>query len=205
MFAGAADVEAGAPPLSEKVPPHHVEDIEAGIDDELPHPPARKVTYETDPDRSKTIFCTTPHSSAPRLVQWALMIDAGSTGSRIHAYKFNNCGPSPAYEYEVFNMTRPGLSDYGDNPQAAAESLDVLLDLAVKAVPENLQKCSPVAVKATAGLRLLGHAKSDAILEAVKDRLDTKYPFPVLQKDGVVIMDGKDEGQSFPSCVAPMI
>lgn len=175
----------------ETVPPHHVSDVD---DDELAKPPLHKVSYETDPDRSRTIFCTKPHSSAKRLVQWALMVDAGSTGSRIHAYKFNNCGPSPAYEYEAFNMTRPGLSSYPDHPEQAAESLDVLMDLAVRAVPTELQKCTPVAVKATAGLRLLGHARSEAILDAVKHRLNTKYPFPVIQKDGVVIMDGKDEG-----------
>lgn len=172
------------------------------MDDELAHPPLRVVTEETDPDRSKTTFCTTPHASAKRLVQWALMIDAGSTGSRIHAYKFNNCGPSPAYEYEVFKMTRPGLSSFGDEPDKAAQSLDELLDLAVASVPESLHKCTPVAVKATAGLRLLGAGRSDAILQAVRHRLDTKYPFPVLQKDGVVIMDGKDEGRSSSCHVA---
>ncbi|KZW01594.1 hypothetical protein EXIGLDRAFT_602796 [Exidia glandulosa HHB12029] len=187
----AADA-VGAP---EKVPANHVEAFEDDVDDELAHPPPRKtVSQATDPDPSKTIFCTTPHASAKRLVQWALMIDAGSTGSRIHAYKFNNCGPSPDYEYEVFKMTQPGLSSFGDDPEKAAQSLDALLDLAVQSVPESLHKCTPVAVKATAGLRLLGQAKSEAILKAVETRLHDKYPFPVLEKDGVVVMDGKDEG-----------
>jgi guanosine-diphosphatase len=122
------------------------------------------------------------------------MIDAGSTGSRIHIYKFNNCGPSPSYEYEVFKQTKPGLSSYAANPVGAAESLDVLLDEAVKVVPRSLHSCTPVAVKATAGLRLLGSAQSEAILTAVRHRLHENYPFSVVEKDGVVIMDGKDEG-----------
>ncbi|KAJ7160290.1 nucleoside phosphatase family-domain-containing protein [Mycena filopes] len=97
-----------------------------------------------------------PHSSTERLVQYALMLDAGSTGSRIHIYKFNNCGPSPAYEYE----------------------------------------CTPVAVKATAGLRLLPGSQSADIVKAVTDHLRDDYPFALPDKaaDAVAIMDGADEG-----------
>ena len=155
-----------------------------------PHSPSE------DPDPTKTVHCTKPYSPDARLVQYALMIDAGSTGSRIHIYKFNNCGPSAEYEYEVFKMTKPGLSSYKDDPLQAASSLDVLLDEAVAVVPESLRSCTPVAVKATAGLRLLGAQQSDAILEAVRRRLEVNYPFSVVsrEKDGVVIMDGKDEG-----------
>ncbi|KAJ7575551.1 nucleoside phosphatase family-domain-containing protein [Mycena floridula] len=166
----------------------------------LPTPPATKpignhpVSFETDKDPSKTTHCTVPHSSAPRLVQYALMIDAGSTGSRVHIYKFNNCGPSPAYEYEVFKQVNPGLSSYAGNPLEAAKSLDVLLDEALRVVPESLRKCSPVAVKATAGLRKLPGTQSNEILAAVKKRLQESYPFPIEAKDGVVVMEGKDEG-----------
>ncbi|MCJ1248968.1 Guanosine-diphosphatase [Trapelia coarctata] len=129
------------------------------------------------------------------------MIDAGSTGSRIHVYRFNNCGPTPELEYEKFNMTEKrdggaGLSSYGGDPEGAAKSLDILMDVAMETVPDNLKACSPVAVKATAGLRKLGPKQSDEILEAVRTRLETVYPFPVVskEKDGVVVMDGKDEG-----------
>lgn len=122
------------------------------------------------------------------------MIDAGSTGSRIHIYKFHNCGPSPTFEYEVFRMIQPGLSQYAGLPTTAAESLDPLLDEAMKVVPQSLRTCTPVAVKATAGLRLLGAKQSDDILNAVHQHILDKYPFPFPEKDGVVIMDGKDEG-----------
>ena len=129
------------------------------------------------------------------------MIDAGSTGSRIHVYRFNNCGPTPELENEEFQMTEKrkggsGLSAYPDNPEGAAESLDVLMDVAMKSVPDEYKSCSPVAVKATAGLRLLGQEKSQKILDTVRTRLETRYPFPVVskEKNGVVIMEGKDEG-----------
>ena len=124
------------------------------------------------------------------------MIDAGSTGSRIHAYKFNYCKSTPTYEYEVFQMIRPGLSSFAKEPEAAAKSLDQLLDLAMKSVPKDMHKCTPVAVKATAGLRFLGQDVADAILHAVKHRLETVYPFPVVKKDGVILLDGAEEGTS---------
>jgi len=147
-----------------------------------------------DPDLSKTVHCTTPYKPNLPLVQYALMIDAGSTGSRIHIYKFNNCGPSTAYEYEVFKNRQPGLSSYKSNPRQAAESLDELMDEAVKVVPKSLRKCTPVAVKATAGLRLLGEKQSKDILDAVANRLREKYEFHLRSTEDVAILDGKDEG-----------
>jgi len=144
-----------------------------------------------------TTKCSKSYSSSKPLIQYALMVDAGSTGSRIHVYKFNNCGPTPELEDEVFKMTDKklgGLSSYKADAEGAAKSLDVLMDVAVKTVPESYQACSPVAVKATAGLRMLGEEMSAKILAAVRTRLETVYPFPVVAQNGVQIMDGKDEG-----------
>jgi guanosine-diphosphatase len=70
------------------------------------------------------------------------------------------------------------------------------MDVAMKHVPEKLKACTPLAVKATAGLRKMGEAQAQIILDAVRNRLETMYPFPVLSKEenGVAIMDGSDEG-----------
>lgn len=146
--------------------------------------------------------CTRSDSRDKPIVQYVLMIDAGSTGSRIHIYKFNNCQGTPELESEIFKQTKKiegkssGLSAYEDDPEAAAKSLDILMDEAVKAVPDKLKSCTPVAVKATAGLRVIGKEKSDRILAAVRQHLEKDYPFPVVgeDKEGVAIMDGADEG-----------
>ena len=148
-----------------------------------------------------TTKCSSSSDKSKPIIQYALMIDAGSTGSRIHVYRFNNCGPTPELENEIFKMTEKksggsGLSSYDADAEGAAKSLDVLMDVAMETVPDKLKACTPVAVKATAGLRLLGPEKSQQILDAVRTRLETVYPFPVVSKEqnGVVIMDGKDEG-----------
>ncbi|KAF8483036.1 nucleoside phosphatase GDA1/CD39 [Gautieria morchelliformis] len=159
-----------------------------------PGAPPAPPTFATDPDPSKSVHCTAPYAPSSPLVQWALMLDAGSTGSRIHVYKFNNCGAAPQYEYEVFRKVTPGLSAFEGDAEGAARSLDELMEEAVGAVPEGARGCAPVAVRATAGLRVLGAEKSSEILRAVRARLETRYPFPVAKEDGVTIMDGKDEG-----------
>ena len=65
-------------------------------------------------------------------------------------------------------MIQHGLSSFGDRPLAAAESLDPLMDKAVKVVPEALRKCTPVSVKATTGLHLLRPLQSAEILKTVE-------------------------------------
>ncbi|KAF2646146.1 guanosine-diphosphatase [Massarina eburnea CBS 473.64] len=145
--------------------------------------------------------CLKSYSKDKPLIQYALMIDAGSTGSRIHVYKFNNCGPTPELESEIFEQTEKkaggsGLSIYREDAEGAAKSLDVLMDVAVKNVPQSYQSCTPVAVKATAGLRKLGDEMSEKILKAVRARLETQYPFPVVSEEqgGVQVMPGEQEG-----------
>lgn len=125
---------------------------------------------------------------------YVVMIDAGSTGSRVHVYEFNTCISPPQLLSEKFEMLKPGLSSFDTDTKGAAASLDPLLKLALASVPEDKQGCTPVAVKATAGLRLLGKEKSDAILAEVKSHLENDYPFPVVGGNGVSIMDGRDEG-----------
>lgn len=156
---------------------------------------------QTPTNSPLTEKCTKPYHPSKPLIQYALMIDAGSTGSRIHVYRFNNCGSTPELEQEIFEQTEKktggsGLSSYKDDADGAARSLDPLMDVAVKNVPDEYKSCTPVSVKATAGLRMVGAESSQKILEAVRSRLESVYPFPVVsrEKGGVEIMDGSDEG-----------
>jgi guanosine-diphosphatase len=144
-----------------------------------------------------TVHCTSPHPSALRLVQYALMIDVSTIGSRIHIYKFHNCKASPTLENETVKRTRPSLAtlqSWKTNPAAAAKSLDVLLDQALRVIPPDLHNCTPVLVKASRGLLVTGTQQSQTILSAVYKRLSTRYPFP--------IHSGSDEGPIMDSAAA---
>jgi guanosine-diphosphatase len=185
------------------LPPMHAGDVvkEASILEAVREKPALHA------DKTKTTRCESNGGTvldwrgAQRpVVQYYIMIDAGSTGSRVHVYKFNFCTSSPELEDEVFQMLQGGLSSYKSDARGAALSLKPLLETALKSVPASLQKCTPIAVKATAGLRLLGAEMSLNILKAVRDMLEQEYPFPIAdgreagQKSGVEIMAGRDEG-----------
>ncbi|GAA5888454.1 hypothetical protein JCM5296_000636 [Sporobolomyces johnsonii] len=139
--------------------------------------------------------CTPPKGQ--KATTYAIMIDAGSTGSRLHLYTFSHCDPDPAalpkLESEGFFTTKPGLSSYAGKPREAAESLRGLMEHAIAGVPEKERGCTPIAVKATAGLRLLGQKQSDEILDEVERWLKQEWPFSVVE-NGVVVMEGRDEG-----------
>ncbi|WFC99138.1 guanosine-diphosphatase [Malassezia yamatoensis] len=177
--------------------------------------PALDISQETQkrptlhPDGARTTRCESAppvydvHGKRRPLVQYAIMMDAGSTGSRIHVYKFNYCKPSPELEMEHFDHLEPGLSSYKADAQGAANSLRPLLDSAMKLIPKSLHACTPISLKATAGLRLLPGTQSTEIIQAVRNLLQTQYPFPIAdRKDhigqhdgrGVEIMDGREEG-----------
>ncbi|KAL7738762.1 hypothetical protein ACLKA6_001395 [Drosophila palustris] len=127
-------------------------------------------------------------------VQYAAIIDAGSTGSRVLAYKFNRSfidNKLVLYE-ELFKERKPGLSSFADNPAEGAHSIKLLLDEARAFIPKEHWSSTPLVLKATAGLRLLPQSKAENLLNAVRD-LFAKSEFSV-DIDAVEIMDGTDEG-----------
>lgn len=132
-------------------------------------------------------------SSSSADERWAVVVDAGSTGSRVHIFKFTS-GKKGLLElqFDKFDQLKPGLSSYADDPSGAANSLKPLLELAVSTVPTIHHDSTPIMIGATAGLRLLPDGKADIILAEVRTWL-RKYPFK-FQDDDVKILSGVDEG-----------
>ncbi|KAL6756481.1 nucleoside phosphatase GDA1/CD39 [Haematococcus lacustris] len=124
--------------------------------------------------------------------KYAVVFDAGSTGSRVHIFKFKEASNGLELVHDTFQQLKPGLSAYADDPSKAAESLVPLLDTVVRTVPEVLQASTPLSLKATAGLRLLPGDKADKILAAVTTLMH-RYKFK-MAANAVSIMDGQDEG-----------
>lgn len=126
--------------------------------------------------------------------QYAVVFDAGSTGSRVHVFEFATTREGLVLRSDTFEQLKPGLGDAGwsSEPERAAASLQPLLEKAIDAVPASHHATTPIEVRATAGLRLLPGSTADHILEEV-EKLLAASPFMVIQ-DAVSIMDGVDEG-----------
>uniref|UniRef100_A0A1I8IIU6 Ectonucleoside triphosphate diphosphohydrolase 6 n=1 Tax=Macrostomum lignano TaxID=282301 RepID=A0A1I8IIU6_9PLAT len=153
--------------------------------------------------------------------RYGIILDAGSTGSRVHVFEFRyQRGRKQPYVLinELFQQVRPGLSAFARDPRRAAASLADLIDACKRRIPAHYWTSTPLALKATAGLRLLKPETSARILSeppilqseaptipaASSIRLPASTPTQVRQllakspfamdRDSVAIMDGLDEG-----------
>ncbi|KAG5366230.1 putative guanosine-diphosphatase [Yarrowia sp. B02] len=130
----------------------------------------------------------TPNSS------YAVVVDAGSTGSRVHVFKFRHETNQslPVLEDKYFEFTRPGLSSFASEPQQGAETLRGMLNRATSWIPSKHQSETPVWVKCTAGLRMLAPEEQEGILTSVDNLLD-EYPFQK-SPEAVAVLNGEEEG-----------
>uniref|UniRef100_A0A0D6R4B1 Apyrase n=1 Tax=Araucaria cunninghamii TaxID=56994 RepID=A0A0D6R4B1_ARACU len=130
-----------------------------------------------------------------RSKRYVVVFDAGSSGSRVHVYCFDeNLDLLPIKgKLELFEQKKPGLSAYASNADEAANSLKSLLEAAEAVVPAPLRKNTPVRVGATAGLRQLPGDSSEKILQAVKEFLAGKSSLK-FKPNWVTVLDGAQEG-----------
>jgi ectonucleoside triphosphate diphosphohydrolase 5/6 len=126
--------------------------------------------------------------------KYAVVIDAGSTGSRVLAFSFfkSNYDGSLRIKDELFYEIKPGLSSFADHPEKGGATIRELLDQADSFVPQGYRPLTPLILKATAGLRVLPPAKSERLLSEVR-KLFQNSGYAV-QSDAVDILDGSDEG-----------
>ncbi|KAI0560500.1 ectonucleoside triphosphate diphosphohydrolase isoform cra-b [Gracilaria domingensis] len=126
---------------------------------------------------------------------YGLMIDAGSTGSRIHTFKFRKNPATSKLNVlgEDFHAIKPGLSAYKDSANDAALSLEPLIQRAKSRVPISLQPETPVVLRATAGLRMVGDQVADSILQEVRKYLRTSG-FRFDEDSWASILSGNEEG-----------
>lgn len=125
---------------------------------------------------------------------YVVVIDAGSTGSRVLAFSFHESivNGNLILDNELYSEIKPGLSSFADNPKDAAKSLTTLLNKAKTVIPQSEWSRTLLTMKATAGLRLLPEDKANNILEECR-KLFRMSGFQIA-KNSISIMEGTDEG-----------
>jgi len=129
---------------------------------------------------------------------YAAIIDAGSSGSRVHIFRYGKLGSlqGPLYILPKHKSMKikPGLSAYVANPDNAGTSLKVLLDFMKEEIPQHSWAHTPIWLKATAGMRLVSKDDSAKILHSVRTLLSSKASPFLFNSVMAGIMPGNEEG-----------
>ncbi|KAF2009953.1 putative nucleoside diphosphatase [Aaosphaeria arxii CBS 175.79] len=142
--------------------------------------------------------------------RYGVILDAGSSGTRVHIYRWLNSDKarSKASEEELQSLPEietdkkwtkkihPGISTFGETPHnVGPDHLDELLSHALKYVPLEEVPNTPLFLLATAGMRILPPGQRKAVLQEVCDfaKKTTKFQLPDCNLH-VQVIPGETEG-----------
>jgi len=135
-------------------------------------------------------------------LDYGIIIDCGSTGSRIYLYDWPHRDQSdvPLVEPAKINQTvvslnvNVPLASFAGNPSGAGVSLAPLIAYIKANLDAQEWSITPIYLKATAGMRALDISSQDAIIANVRTYLATTgFLFSDPENDAKVIL-GTDEG-----------
>ncbi|KAF8323408.1 hypothetical protein DL93DRAFT_2151666 [Clavulina sp. PMI_390] len=156
--------------------------------------------------------------------RFGIVIDAGSSGSRVQVYSWKDAravkadieahesnasllDTLPRVEKGVqsgdgwLRKVEPGLSTFGNDPTSVWDYLTPLLEHAQAIVPPSLHRETPLFLLATAGMRLLDSNQQTAIIEATCSFFRTRSSFRLGHSStmgpcgsSVRIISGEEEG-----------
>lgn len=113
------------------------------------------------------VLTTNLRSSVKR--RYGIVIDGGSTGTRIHVFGYRVDGVFDFREEGSASMrVNPGLSAYAEDPDGAGRSLEELLAYGKNRVPRDQWGITEIRLMATAGLRILEVNVQNQILESCR-------------------------------------
>ncbi|KAJ2402787.1 Golgi apyrase [Coemansia sp. RSA 2559] len=145
------------------------------------------------------------------LRKYGVVIDAGSSGSRVMVYAWDDPAAAPAShaqrnrslpiveraadEHWAFK-TSPGISSFSDRPRKVGpEHIKPLLDFALKTVPKRQVPHTPVYLLATAGMRLLPPSHQSLILDTACSFARANYDFVIPDcQESFHVVSGELEG-----------
>ncbi|CAG9537364.1 unnamed protein product [Cercopithifilaria johnstoni] len=138
-------------------------------------------------------------------IEWSysIVIDAGSTGSRLFLYKYRSIDDRELIDVKpvldklslrpVVKKITPGLSSFRDKPEDASEYIKPLLDYAVAFIPLNKHSYTTLFIFATAGMRLLPIEEQNKLLRNLHQNLPFQTSVQIIP-DYIKVIEGKWEG-----------
>ena len=123
---------------------------------------------------------------------YALVIDAGSTGSRGFVFEFglDQHGGRLVASMKGKKVT-PGLSSFVDHPADAIEYLMPTFLDAAQIIPKNRHMSTNVYIKGTAGMRLLSVDAQTKLWDVLYDGLDNSAQMPfIVRRENFGTIDG---------------
>ncbi|KAL1215302.1 putative apyrase 6 [Cardamine amara subsp. amara] len=127
---------------------------------------------------------------------YGVVIDGGSTGTRIHVFGYRIESGKPVFEFKGANYAslklHPGLSAFADDPNGASVSLTELIEFAKGRIPKGMWMETEVRLMATAGMRLLELPVQEKILNVARRVL--KSSGFLFRDEWASVISGSDEG-----------
>eukprot|EP01084_Bolivina_argentea_P253835 426543_1 len=134
---------------------------------------------------------------------YACIIDAGSTGSRIHVYRYTKSLNTALISVDIVNEKymkfKPGLSSFEDNPNdiiRMGNYFEPILNFGRDYVPYSKRTATPLFVLASAGMRKV----RDRNPKVAKQIIDITYKYLhessefIIFGEGIKIIEGRYEG-----------
>jgi len=160
---------------------------------------------------TSTIGATDPPSTlnidADIRSPYRIVIDGGSTGSRLHVFEFIQNKTSSEVEcvrrgsakawtpLSVFGRP-PSRSTDPLNSTEVADHLLPLFEYAADIIPQHYHNVTPATYQATAGMRLLDESEQEAVYDALYEGLveSDRFVFRSMSRKDVTTLDGGTEG-----------
>jgi Golgi nucleoside diphosphatase len=124
---------------------------------------------------------------------YAVFIDAGSTGSKLHVFRYNETASLPDIKDIFSEKIKPGLSSFADRPNEAGPYFKKLLDDASQFLQKSGAdlKTTKINILATAGMRFLPEDKQKAIYSTLSNYVKNNYEFSM---GNIKTISGQMEG-----------
>lgn len=119
-----------------------------------------------------SILCGKPFFGSKWSEKYIIVMDAGSTGSRIYIYKYDDEYPLETIAEVAHMRVIPALSTFVNDSAGLTLQLNKLVDFAKEITPSALWATTSICLKATAGLRSLKDADKTFLVDATRSVLE---------------------------------